>query len=95
VDGDSREVHFLITDHEEMWSFGDMIEAIPFGVGTFYRKIFRRLFAKGFVATCTIAEYIQRKIFNADITTGRNWKALELKKEANLGSPSFALTNLW
>jgi hypothetical protein len=28
--------HFLITLHEEMWSFGDMIENLPLGIGKFY-----------------------------------------------------------
>jgi hypothetical protein len=28
--------HFLITFHEEMWSFGDMIENLPLGLGRCY-----------------------------------------------------------
>lgn len=45
---------FLITFHEEMWSFGDMIEAVPL-FGTFYSKIFRPAFSVGFVAASKLA----------------------------------------
>jgi hypothetical protein len=40
---------FLIHDHDEMWSLGDMIEALP-GVGWFYEHVFRRAFSRGFLA---------------------------------------------
>ncbi|MDP1829538.1 MAG: hypothetical protein Q8L48_40095 [Archangium sp.] len=46
--GDGREVKFLIRAHEEMWSFADMIAAVP-GVGFLYRKVFRKAFAWGFL----------------------------------------------
>ena len=47
VPGD--EAHpFRITAHEEMWSFGDMLAAVP-GLGTLYGKIFRRGFTHLFL----------------------------------------------
>ena len=46
--GEGRDVRFLIRAHEEMWSFADMIAAVP-GVGFLYRNVFRRGFAYGFL----------------------------------------------
>lgn len=46
--GEGREVKFLIRAHEEMWSFADMIAAVP-GIGWLYRNVFRRGFAYGFL----------------------------------------------
>ena len=46
--GGGREPKFLIRVHEEMWSFADMIAAVP-GVGWLYRNVFRRGFAYGFL----------------------------------------------
>lgn len=40
---------FLITEHEEMWSFGDMIENVPY-LGALYRNVFRPGFSVGFLA---------------------------------------------
>lgn len=40
--------------HEEMWSFGDMLEAVPV-FGAFYRRIFRPGFAQGFLVASRIA----------------------------------------
>jgi len=45
---------FLITDHEEMWSVGDMIAAVPL-LGRAYAKMFRPLFARGFLAASRLA----------------------------------------
>jgi hypothetical protein len=45
---------FLVHAHEEMWSLGDMIEAVPF-LGKFYSRFFRPAFAKGFLAASKIA----------------------------------------
>lgn len=45
ADGD---VKFLIQAHEEMWSFGDMIEAVPVA-GWVYKKLFRPGFSYGFL----------------------------------------------
>lgn len=43
----------LITTHEEMWSFGDMIEAVPL-VSRFY-DVFRPAFSRGFLAASRLA----------------------------------------
>lgn len=43
------EPHPLIHRHEEMWSLGDMIEAVP-GVGWIYKTLFRPGFSIGFLA---------------------------------------------
>eukprot|EP01120_Amphizonella_sp_Union-15-10_P015309 TRINITY_DN7855_c0_g1_i2.p1 TRINITY_DN7855_c0_g1~~TRINITY_DN7855_c0_g1_i2.p1 ORF type:complete len:105 (-),score=24.41 TRINITY_DN7855_c0_g1_i2:86-400(-) len=53
VDLDDNRVEFLITDHEEMWSFGDMIEALPL-VGWAY-NLFRRSFAFGFLGASALS----------------------------------------
>ena len=53
------DVRFLIHHHEEMWSLGDMIEAVP-GVGWFYGKVFRRAFSKGFLAAGAVARRLRR-----------------------------------
>ncbi|MBI5611054.1 MAG: hypothetical protein HY902_19435 [Deltaproteobacteria bacterium] len=34
--------------HEEMWSFGDLLAAVPLG-GALYRRLFRPAFARGFL----------------------------------------------
>jgi hypothetical protein len=47
--GEGREPKFLIRAHEEMWSFADMIAAVP-GIGWAYRNLFRPGFARGFLA---------------------------------------------
>lgn len=39
----------VIHKHEEMWSLGDMIEAVP-GVGWLYARLFRPAFSHGFLA---------------------------------------------
>ena len=47
VPGD--EAHpFRITAHEEMWSVGDMLAAVP-GLRTLYGKVFRRAFSYAFL----------------------------------------------
>jgi hypothetical protein len=40
---------FLIHRHEEMWSLGDMIAAVP-GLGGVYKNVFRKAFCRGFLA---------------------------------------------
>jgi hypothetical protein len=45
---------FLIHDHEEMWSLGDMIEAVP-GLGWFYGRVFRPAFSRGFLAASKLS----------------------------------------
>ena len=47
--GVTGEVKFLIKTHEEMWSFADMIAALP-ALGWVYRQLFRPGFARGFLA---------------------------------------------
>jgi hypothetical protein len=49
-----RPEQLLIHRHEEMWSLGDMIEAVPF-LGKFYSRFFRPAFAKGFLAASKLA----------------------------------------
>jgi hypothetical protein len=44
-----RPVRFRIHRHEEMWSFGDMLAAVPV-TGWLYSKLFRPAFARGFLA---------------------------------------------
>lgn len=46
---DARPVAFRIHRHEEMWSFGDMLAAVPV-TGLLYAKLFRPAFARGFLA---------------------------------------------
>lgn len=46
--GEGRPLKFTIHAHEEMWSFADMIAALPL-LGTLYRKVFRPGFALGFL----------------------------------------------
>jgi hypothetical protein len=43
-----------LTTHEEMWSLGDMIEALPL-VGRLYAGGFRPLFARGFLLASRLA----------------------------------------
>lgn len=45
----ARPVRFRIHHHEEMWSFGDMLAAVPV-TGWLYAKLFRPAFARGFLA---------------------------------------------
>ncbi|SEK97409.1 hypothetical protein SAMN05444354_103217 [Stigmatella aurantiaca] len=46
--------------HEEMWSFGDMIAAVPVA-GWFYKNVFRKGFSHGFLA----ASALSRKLAEA------------------------------
>ena len=46
---DARPVAFRIHRHEEMWSVGDMLAAVPV-TGLLYAKLFRPAFARGFLA---------------------------------------------
>jgi hypothetical protein len=43
-----------VTTHEEMWSLGDMIEALPL-VGRLYAGAFRPAFARGFLVASRLA----------------------------------------
>jgi hypothetical protein len=43
-----------IQRHEEMWSLGDMLAAVPL-VGPFYRDRFRRAFSRGFLVASRLA----------------------------------------
>ena len=49
----------LIHKHEEMWSLGDMIEAVP-GIGMFYARVFRPAFSKGFLAASSFCAWRKR-----------------------------------
>jgi len=53
VNVNSGEIRFWITDHEEMWSFGDMIENLPI-VGHLY-NLFRATFARGFLFASSLS----------------------------------------
>jgi len=44
----------LIHAHEEMWSLGDMLAAVP-GLGRLYARGFRPLFCRGFLAASRLA----------------------------------------
>ncbi|WNG50614.1 hypothetical protein F0U60_45680 [Archangium minus] len=48
----------LIHAHEEMWSFGDMIAAVP-GVGWVYKNLFRRGFSYGFLAASALCRRVK------------------------------------
>lgn len=52
-----KPVRFKIRHHEEMWSYGDMIAAVPL-VGWVYSKLFRPAFARGFLA----ASYVSSRL---------------------------------
>ena len=54
----------LIHAHEEMWSLGDMIEAVP-AVGWFYTNVFRKAFSYGFLAA---SELCRRRKQRAEAT---------------------------
>ena len=45
---------FTIQRHEEMWSLGDMIAAVPLA-GPFYANVFRKLFCKAFLAASWVS----------------------------------------
>jgi hypothetical protein len=47
------EVRPLVHAHEEMWSLGDMIAAVPL-VGWVYTKLFRKGFSHGFLAASAL-----------------------------------------
>jgi hypothetical protein len=59
--GDSRGLpRPLIHAHEEMWSLGDMIEAVP-AVGWFYKSVFRRAFSYGFLAASELCRRMKQR----------------------------------
>jgi hypothetical protein len=53
----------LVHAHEEMWSLGDMIDAIP-GVGRFYTSVFRRAFSYGFLAASALCRRARGRFSN-------------------------------
>jgi hypothetical protein len=55
----------VVHTHEEMWSLGDMIAAVP-GVGRFYKNVFRKGFSYGFLAASALC----RRIRGAAATRG-------------------------
>lgn len=51
--GSGAELEPVVHAHEEMWSLGDMIAAIPL-VGRFYKNVFRKGFSYGFLAASAL-----------------------------------------
>jgi hypothetical protein len=45
---------FLIQEHEEMWSVGDLIAAVP-AAGWLYTRLFRKAFSYGFLAASYVS----------------------------------------
>jgi hypothetical protein len=91
---DNKEIKFVIRDHEEMWSFGDMIRSVPV-IGYLYSFWFRRLFAYGFNLACRFFWRCQ-KLLGTDVATGKNWDGRELLVEVDLNGPKErARDNLW
>jgi len=54
-----RGPEFLIHHHEEMWSLGDMIQALP-GIGWVYERLFRPTFSRGFLAASALSLRLKR-----------------------------------
>ncbi|PTL75596.1 hypothetical protein [Vitiosangium sp. GDMCC 1.1324] len=52
------DVRPLIHTHEEMWSLGDMLEAIPL-LGRLYARVFRRAFSYGFLAASSVCRRVR------------------------------------
>lgn len=52
------DVRPLVHVHEEMWSLGDMIAAIP-GVGRLYTSVFRKGFSYGFLAASALCRRVR------------------------------------
>jgi len=48
----------IVHAHEEMWSLGDMIAAIPL-VGRFYTSVFRKGFSHGFLAASALCRRVR------------------------------------
>jgi hypothetical protein len=57
-DASAGEVRPLIHTHEEMWSLGDMIEAVPL-VGRFYKNVFRKGFSHGFLVASALCRRVR------------------------------------
>jgi len=55
----AQDVRFLIQTHEEMWSFGDMLAALPVS-GWIYRKLFRPGFSHAFLAASALSRRLRR-----------------------------------
>ncbi|WNG61101.1 hypothetical protein F0U59_45135 [Archangium gephyra] len=60
-----EELEPVVHVHEEMWSLGDMIAAVP-GVGRFYKNVFRKGFSQGFL----VASALCRRVRGASATRG-------------------------
>lgn len=58
-----NDIKFEIYRHEEMWSFADMIDAIP-GVGWVYKNLFRRSFGYLFVGVSALTCIIHDRFAN-------------------------------
>ena len=53
-----EDVRPLVYAHEEMWSLGDMIAAVP-GVGWLYKNLFRTGFSRGFLAASSLCRRVR------------------------------------
>lgn len=60
-DGPAAAERLLITAHEELWSFGDLLEALPL-LGRVYAGLFRPAFGVGFVAVSRFASALQERM---------------------------------
>eukprot|EP01112_Ceratiomyxa_fruticulosa_P001711 TRINITY_DN11877_c0_g1_i1.p1 TRINITY_DN11877_c0_g1~~TRINITY_DN11877_c0_g1_i1.p1 ORF type:complete len:220 (-),score=42.70 TRINITY_DN11877_c0_g1_i1:532-1191(-) len=58
------ELKFEIYFHEEMWSFGDMIQNIPFVMKPY--TLFRNAFASGFLAASSASLWLKGKFYGDD-----------------------------
>lgn len=58
----------VIHAHEEMWSFGDMLAAVP-ALGGFYSRVFRPAFSRGFLVASALASR-RRARANAATSSG-------------------------
>jgi hypothetical protein len=65
VGSTAGELKPVVHTHEEMWSLGDMIAAVP-GLGRFYKNVFRKGFSYGFLAASALC----RRVRGAAATRG-------------------------
>lgn len=65
VGSTAGELKPVVHSHEEMWSLGDMIAAVPL-VGRFYKNVFRKGFSHGFLAASALC----RRMRGASATRG-------------------------
>jgi len=59
-----KELNFEIYYHEEMWSFGDMIQNLPFVKKPY--ELFRNAFASGFLAASKVSLWVKGKLYGDD-----------------------------